>query len=167
MNPHTGLPDNWTIRISKTHNHEYFLNTDNSTSQWTPPEGTDTTKLNTYLSNNLHQPEKVRVRHLLVKHKNSRKPASWKDPIITRSKEDAIEKLNSYKDEIERGDSTLQSLAIENSDCSSHDKGGDLGFFGKGEMQPSFEKAAFQLQVGELSDVVESDSGVHLIERIG
>ncbi|AWU76861.1 uncharacterized protein C5L36_0C07750 [Pichia kudriavzevii] len=163
----TGLPPNWTIRISKTHDHEYFFNKETQESQWDAPEGTDTEKLDEYLSKNLHRPSKVRVRHLLIKHKDSRKPSSWKEENITRTKESAIEKLQSYKDEIERGDATLEQLALDNSDCSSHSKGGDLGYFGHGEMQPSFEKAAFQLQVGELSNVVESDSGVHLIERIG
>ncbi|TID29522.1 hypothetical protein CANINC_001917 [Pichia inconspicua] len=163
----TGLPENWTIRISKTHDQEYYFNTETKTSQWEPPSGTDQAKLDEYLGKGLHRPTKVRVSHLLIKHKDSRRPSSWKEEIITRTKESAIEKLNSYKDEIERGDSTLQALAVDNSDCSSHAKEGDLGFFGKGEMQPSFEKAAFALQIGELSDVVESDSGVHLIQRTG
>ena len=39
------------------------------------------------------------------------------------------------------------------------------GYFGQGEMQPPFEEAAFTLQKGEMSHVVESASGVHLIER--
>lgn len=34
-------------------------------------------------------------------------------------------------------------------------------------MQPAFEKASFALQIGDMSDVIETDSGVHLIERIG
>jgi hypothetical protein len=42
---------------------------------------------------------------------------------------------------------------------------GDLGLFARGQMQPSFENAAFALAVGELSGVVESDSGLHLILR--
>lgn len=166
-NPYTGLPQDWTIKISKTHNQEYYYNVSTNESQWEPPTDTDLEKLNDYLKKHLHKPTKVRVRHLLIKHKDSRRPASWKDNNITRTKEDAIDKLNSYKDEIERGDATLEQLTYENSDCSSHAKGGDLGLFGKGEMQPSFEKASFGLQVGEMSNVIETDSGVHLIERIG
>jgi len=44
---------------------------------------------------------------------------------------------------------------------------GDLGFFGKGDMQKEFEEAAFQLKPGEMSHVVETASGLHLIERYG
>lgn len=153
--------------MSKTRQHEYYFNTKTEESQWTPPEGTDQAVLDGYLAKKLHTPEKVRARHLLVKHKDVRRPSSWKEETITRSKEDAIEKLKSYQEEIERGDTTLEQLAYENSDCSSHAKGGDLGYFGRGQMQPSFEKAAFGLQVGEMSGVVESDSGVHLVERVG
>ena len=43
--------------------------------------------------------------------------------------------------------------------------GGDLGVFGRGKMQVPFERAAFALQVGQLSDIVDTDSGVHLILR--
>ena len=57
------------------------------------------------------------------------------------------------------------ALARVNSDCSSAKNGGDLGAFGRGEMQPTFEQAAFGLPVGRMSGVVSSDSGVHLILR--
>lgn len=50
-------------------------------------------------------------------------------------------------------------------DCSSARSGGDLGSFSRGQMQRPFEDAAFGLSVGEMSDIVETDSGVHLILR--
>lgn len=70
-----------------------------------------------------------------------------------------------YREEIVSGRTTLEKLASQYSDCSSAKKGGDLGPFGRGQMQPAFEKAAFALAVGELSGPVHSDSGVHLILR--
>lgn len=59
----------------------------------------------------------------------------------------------------------MAQLAQKYSDCSSAKRGGDLGPFGRGAMQKPFEDATFALNVGELSDIIETDSGLHLIER--
>jgi NIMA-interacting peptidyl-prolyl cis-trans isomerase 1 len=56
-------------------------------------------------------------------------------------------------------------LAERESHCSSSRRKGDLGAFGRGKMQPLFEQAAFALKVGELSDVVCTDSGAHILYR--
>jgi len=115
----------------------------------------------------------VQASHLLVKHSKSRRPASWKDEdgkvISKRTKAQAIEILKAYRKQIvesKEGISTaFAALAKTESDCSSAAKGGDLGLFGRGAMQKPFEDATYALTVGELSDIVETDSGVHIILR--
>jgi NIMA-interacting peptidyl-prolyl cis-trans isomerase 1 len=70
-----------------------------------------------------------------------------------------------FRERIMLGEVEFAALASRESHCSSARNGGDLGVFGRGQMQRQFEEAAFALKVGELSGPVESDSGVHLILR--
>lgn len=84
---------------------------------------------------------------------------------ITRSKEEAMEIIHRYENMIRNGEATLRELAATRSDDVSAKKSGDLGFFGWGATQPEFEKVVFGLGVGELSKVVETDSGLHLIQK--
>ena len=60
----------------------------------------------------------------------------------------------------------FEDLARDFSECPSGKEGGSLGEFGKGMMVPSFEKAAFQLMPGEISGIVRTQFGFHLIKRI-
>lgn len=120
------------------------------------------------------QPEKVRVLHILKKHNKSRRPASWRQPKITISKEEAAEELaelisilDESKADPKELKATFQELAKTESDCSSAKRGGDLGFFGKKQMQPNFEAASFGLAVGEMSQIVETSSGFHVLLRLG
>lgn len=170
----TGLPVNWSIKVSRTHKREYYLNQATKESSWEPPFGTDNDKLQKYIAKfkaNGNKPVipgdgKVRASHLLVKSNQSRRPKSWKSPEgVTRTRDEAIALLKQYQQRILGGEITLGELAAMESDDSSHTNNGDLGFFGRGQMQPSFEEAAFGLHVGEISDIIESDSGVHLIQR--
>jgi peptidyl-prolyl cis-trans isomerase NIMA-interacting 1 len=84
---------------------------------------------------------------------------------ITRTKEEAMAILSGHEQRIRSGQTTLGELAVSESDCTSARKMGDLGYFGKGDMQKEFEDAAFQLKPGEMSHIVETASGLHLIER--
>jgi NIMA-interacting peptidyl-prolyl cis-trans isomerase 1 len=59
------------------------------------------------------------------------------------------------------------SQAQAESHCSSHKRGGDLGVFDRNQMQKPFTEAAFSLEVGEMSQLVDTDSGIHLILRTG
>lgn len=60
---------------------------------------------------------------------------------------------------------SFEQLAKDFSECPSGKEGGNLGEFGKGMMVPSFEKAAFQLLPGEVSGIVRTQFGFHLIKR--
>ncbi|AET41203.1 peptidylprolyl isomerase ESS1 Ecym_7377 [Eremothecium cymbalariae DBVPG len=163
MSVDNGLSEPWVVKFSKSRKREYFFNPETMQSQWELPEGTDSAKLEQYLVEN---PLKVRCLHLLIKHDGSRRPSSHRNETITLTKEEALKELEKYAERYENGEK-FEDLAHERSDCSSYKRGGDLGFFGRGEMQPGFERAAFSLKVGEVSQVVESESGLHLIKRVG
>ncbi|KAJ0417747.1 hypothetical protein BJY00DRAFT_289029 [Aspergillus carlsbadensis] len=173
----TGLPAGWEVRHSNSKNLPYYFNPTTRESCWEPPTDTDMEALKVYMAkyhsgaaaypDGSNQGEgKIRCSHLLVKHRDSRRPSSWREANITRSKEEAREILRGYQERIISGEIRLGDLAMSESDCSSSRKKGDLGFFGHGEMQREFEEAAFALQPGEISDIVESQSGLHLIERV-
>ncbi|DAB05440.1 TPA: peptidylprolyl isomerase [Candidatus Gastranaerophilales bacterium HUM_14] len=75
----------------------------------------------------------------------------------------AEEEAKKLYDEIKNG-ASFAKIAEEKSLCPSGQNGGDLGFFGKGMMVKPFEDAAFSLEVGELSQPVQTQFGWHLIE---
>lgn len=91
----------------------------------------------------LPQEEEVEARHILVSKEDDAK--------------DLVAKLRTGAD--------FAELAKEHSgDAGSKDKGGMLGYFGKGQMVPQFEQAAFALKPGEISDPVQSQFGWHIIK---
>lgn len=113
-----------------------------------------------YYKNNSAQfleQESVKASHILVKaDKNATKEA----------KEAAKKKIDGLLKKVKGGED-FAKLAKENSDDpGSGQNGGDLGFFGKGMMVPPFEKAAFSLNKVEVSDVVETEFGYHIIKMV-
>lgn len=101
------------------------------------------------------QPEERRASHILV--------ASEK-----LGKDKAKAKAEDLLKEIRKNPASFSDLAKKNSDDpGSASKGGDLGFFGKGMMVKPFEEAAYALKDGEISGVVESDFGFHIIKLTG
>ncbi|KAK2791264.1 hypothetical protein FQN52_004940 [Onygenales sp. PD_12] len=172
----TGLPSGWEVRHSTSKNLPYYFNAVTKESRWEPPADADTEKLKLYMAQHHSGPAdrygatgvgegKIRASHLLIKHRESRRPSSWREAEITRSKEEALQILRAHEQRIKSGEATLGDIATSESDCSSARKKGDLGFFGRGEMQAEFEEAAFALKPGQVSGIVETASGVHLIER--
>jgi len=109
--------------------------------------------------------------HLLIKHTGSRNPVSRRTgETITLSPEAARAELSGYLEKLQQASDlghAFREAATSRSDCSSYRNGGDLGFFGPGQMQAPFEEAAFALPVGEMTQsIVETDSGSHLIYRV-
>jgi NIMA-interacting peptidyl-prolyl cis-trans isomerase 1 len=115
----------------------------------------------------------VTASHILVKHAGSRRPSSHRTGNVTRSLEEATDMIKKIREQLVASKDTnnqvsaklFADLAQEYSDCSSFRRGGDLGPFAHNKMQKAFADAAFALKVGELSDPVVSDSGVHIILR--
>ena len=103
----------------------YYVNKFTKQSQWETP--TEPAKPDSE--------SKVQASHLLVKHRDSRRPSSWREDDITRSKEEALVILKGYREKIVSGEATFEDLASNYSDCSSAKRGGDLGPFGRGQMQ--------------------------------
>lgn len=83
--------------------------------------------------------------------------------ILVKTENDALELLNKIKSE----EVSFENAAMEHSLCPSGQVGGDLGFFGKGMMVKPFEDAAFNLDIGELSQPVRTQFGWHLIKLTG
>lgn len=100
------------------------------------------------------QKEKVRASHILIKSEADTDPVS---------KDERRKKLEAVKKRIENGED-FAALAREFSQCPSAEKGGDLGFFERGNMVKPFEDAAFSLKPGEVSDIVVTPFGFHLIK---
>jgi foldase protein PrsA len=92
----------------------------------------------------LGEPAQAHARHILVKDEA---------------------KAKELYDKLKANPNDFEKLAKENTeDTGSKDKGGDLGFFGKGQMVPEFEKVAFEAKVNEINAPVKSEFGYHIIQ---
>ncbi|CAG9312189.1 unnamed protein product [Blepharisma stoltei] len=110
---------------------------------------------------------RVRASHILLKHTGSRNPNdSYRKRPVTRSFEEAKAGIERVQKRLAAGE-RFDAIARELSECGSAANGGDLGFFTRGQMQKPFEDAAFELQPGQMSGPVVSDSGIHIILRTG
>ncbi len=99
-------------------------------------------------------PEKRRARHILFRVEDKTNELNKK---VQRSKAEKILAL------AKKGDDFAE-LAKKNSEGPTASRGGDLGFFARGMMDKSFEEAVFAMKPGEISDIVESSFGFHIIK---
>jgi peptidyl-prolyl cis-trans isomerase C len=100
------------------------------------------------------QPEQVRAGHILIKVDSQADESQ---------KAEARKALKKIQQKIEKGED-FSAIAKESSQCPSSAKGGDLGYFRRGQMVKPFQEAAFSLRPGEVSDIVETKFGYHLIK---
>lgn len=108
------------------------------------------------------QYEQVKARHILIAFKGS--PAAQEGkPELTE--EQAKAKAEELRKQIVAGTAKFEELAQkESDDVGSGSRGGDLGEFNRGQMVPEFEKAAFEAKVGDVTQVVRTQFGYHIIK---
>jgi len=97
--------------------------------------------------------EQVAARHILI---------STEGLTTDEEKSEAFARTNDIREELLAG-ADFATVAQEKSEGPSSVSGGDLGTFGRGQMVPPFEQAAFGLAVGEISEIVETQFGYHII----
>ena len=107
---------------------------------------------------NYGQPEERRASHILIRLDEGADQAAV---------EEAKKKILDLRQRAEQGEDFAELAKANSQDPGSAQEGGDLGYFGKGIMDPAFETAAFSLKEGELSEPVRSSFGFHLIKLTG
>ena len=101
-------------------------------------------------------PNTIRASHILI---------MVDEKATEAQKKAALDKINGIKKQLDKNPKLFEALAKTESKCPSGANGGSLGAFGKGQMVPEFEKAAFALKPGQISGVVKTQFGYHIIRR--
>jgi peptidyl-prolyl cis-trans isomerase NIMA-interacting 1 len=108
-----------------------------------------------------NEPDRVGVRHVLVKYKGARNAAAT----ISRTREEACLRALEARDKV-LGGADFDAIVTEYSDePGAAERRGALGTLERKDFAPPFADAAFELSIGQMSDVVETDFGFHLILR--
>ena len=85
--------------------------------------------------------------------------------LVKGSDDKALDKIKEIRERIVSGGADFAEEAKKNSDCPSGQEGGSLGWFGRGMMVPEFDKVAFEMKKGEVSGVVSTQFGYHIIYK--
>jgi peptidyl-prolyl cis-trans isomerase C len=122
----------------------------------------DDAMLHAYYDAHKDEWEEVKARHILIRFQGSKMPLA--DGKKDLPEAEALAKITELRAKIVAG-ADFGEVAKENSDDKgSGANGGDLGSFGRGQMVPEFDKEAFLLPVGQMSQPVKSQFGYHLIK---
>lgn len=133
----------WIRKKSRTHGRYYFFNTKTQESTWERPPGG------------------VELFHILIKHANSRNPDASlsKHEALGICKEIHRDLSDNFSEEL------FIKKARDYSKCSSAKQGGYLGFVFGNEMVREFEREAFKLEKGQMTEPIETSNGFHIIYR--
>ena len=85
--------------------------------------------------------------------------------LVKGTSSEAFEKIRAIRERIVKDGADFAEEAKKNSDCPSGQEGGSLGWFGRGMMVPEFDKVAFEMKKGEVSDIVTTQFGYHIIYK--
>jgi len=107
------------------------------------------------------QPKEIAARHILVMHADSQA----KPDEVTRSRTEALARAKECLKKLRAGADFAKMVAEYSDEPGAAERGGDLGVFTREVMVKSFADAAFALRVGEVSEVVETTYGFHIIQR--
>lgn len=115
-----------------------------------------------YYEDHKQEFEQVRARHILVRMQGAPMPVKPGQKELTEA--EALAKATELRKKIEGGADFAALATAESDDTKSAEKGGDLGYFKRGQMVPSFDQAAFAMKPGDLSEPVKSQFGYHVIK---
>jgi peptidyl-prolyl cis-trans isomerase C len=118
--------------------------------------------LRSYYNSNKGEFEEAQGSHILIRFKGSQVPLKPNQKDLTD--EEALAKAQDLRKKIVAGADFATLAKAESDDSGSAVKGGDLGSFKHGQMVPPFDKAAFSLPVGEVSEPVKTNFGYHIIK---
>ena len=106
--------------------------------------------------------EKAHTRHILVRYRGARNAPDD----ITRTEAEARARAEELRAQVSASGADFAAIARENSDDSSAERGGDVGTLGRGRLAEPYEQAAFALQPDGISQVVQTEFGFHVIQRL-
>jgi peptidyl-prolyl cis-trans isomerase C len=115
----------------------------------------------TYFDEHKDEWEEISARHILIKFKGSPVPTPEGRPELTE--EQALAKAQEIRKKLQAGGDFAAIAKAESDDTGSGANGGELGTFKRNSMVPEFEKAAFSLPVGQVSEPIKTQFGYHLI----
>lgn len=107
------------------------------------------------------EPARVTVKHILVKYAGSKRAP----PTVTRTREEACLRAEEARSKLEHGTSFADVVAAYSEESGAATREGSIGAIQRADVAPPFADAAFELGVGEVSYVVETDFGFHVIQR--